>query len=948
MNRLSVTIILFIIIAALSAGYCIAQSDEDGPTKAEDIETETNSNSSDIDDDGLTDAEELEIGTDPENPDTDGDGLKDGAEVIGSLGFKTDPLNNDTDHDGLEDLREIWWACDPTDAYTNDIGEPDGKQVNEKSSYPYADIGSKDTDGDGLPYGAEVYEIGTDPKSRSTDGDRYSDGMEYFHHQNGVDLPGYVDRDPFIPSTPDIGISVDPNVKLDLAQEVTVGSKNIRSGEQSTSTESSTGISTSLGVSTEISSQVDVGYPPWKSSVSTTAKATLSAAIEATATLSTSEESRYATLSEWERAEYIDLSGSKLRTTVKIKNIGNDMLTSQIDELLLNVYLGSDNVPFYTWQLSEHTTKINNLKPGDEASFVIEIPIDFNQYSRFDSGEALTIAVNHYSFGEDQQWLENAKSKCAIIDVDYGGGKYNRHYIAISSENNITLYDAYNTFGDMVLSHDDKYIQSIDDREIITGYPPYKWWSINFQNREQKDIPANFTTTVLHPGDHLLLEYEVDTDGDHLSDKTEMLLGTDKNVIDTDKDGLPDGYEVLDYHTDPRLFDTDGDGNADGTNMGVVFGGAKNDNGYSVQETSDGGYIIAGSTESYGAGEEDVWLIKTNSSGHEMWNKTFGGTEYDYGYAVRETTDGGYVVTGSKWSYDEGGAWLIKTDPAGNEMWNKIFGRKYCEGRGYAVQETSDGGYVITGSTKLNNTEFIVNVWLIKTDSYGNEMWNKTFGGAWNIELHDIGYSVQETRDGGYIIAGETGSYGAGISRDGYGNRNVWLIKTNSSGYEMWNKTFGGTSGDRGFSVQETSDGGYVIAGETGSYGAGGIDVWLIKTNSSGHEMWNKTFGGTEYDYGYAVRETTDGGYVVTGYTNSYGAGGIDVWLIKTNSSGYEMWNKTFGGTGDEEGRCVQVTNDGRYVIAGSSSKGAGGTDVLLIKTDPLLMEYMHDLANIG
>jgi len=221
MNRWLIAVNLFIVILALGTGCSAAQSDddqdEDGLNNTYEEELGTNSSKSDTDGDGLNDSVEvtglLGFKTDPLKKDTDGDGLNDGVEVKGLLGFITDPLKKDTDDDGLDDRREIWWACDPTDPYTNDIGVEDGKQVDERLTYPYADIGKKDSDGDGLPYGAEAVEIHTDPKSYSTDGDRYSDGMEYFGHQGGVDLPGYVDRNPFMPSTPDIAISVDPKVK---------------------------------------------------------------------------------------------------------------------------------------------------------------------------------------------------------------------------------------------------------------------------------------------------------------------------------------------------------------------------------------------------------------------------------------------------------------------------------------------------------------------------------------------------------------------------------------------------------------------------------------------------------------------------------------------------------------------------------------------------------------
>ncbi len=352
-----------------------------------------------------------------------------------------------------------------------------------------------------------------------------------------------------------------------------------------------------------------------------------------------------------------------------------------------------------------------------------------------------------------------------------------------------------------------------------------------------------------------------------------------------------------------------------------TFSGAGYDYGFSIKQTTDTGYIILGQTNSFGAGNYDVFLIKADAHGDTLWTKTFGGTDYEYGHSVNQTSDGGYIIVGTTSSFGSGfkNVLLIKIDTNGDTLWTKAFGGSDYD-FGYGVQQTTDGGYIVAGNTGSFSAGD-GNVYLFKTDASGTLLWTKTFGGT-NL---DVAYSVQQTTDGGYIVTGTTTSFGAG-------DYDFYLIKTDAYGDTLWAKTFGGTGIDQGRFVQQTTDGGYIIVGATWSFGAGNSDIYLIKTDANGDTLWTKTFGGTDYDYGYSAHQTTDGGYIITG-TESLGAN-TEVCLIKTDGNGDTLWVKTFGGIIGDLGNSVNQTGDGGYIIAGTTF--TFGPDIYIIKADSL------------
>ncbi len=369
-----------------------------------------------------------------------------------------------------------------------------------------------------------------------------------------------------------------------------------------------------------------------------------------------------------------------------------------------------------------------------------------------------------------------------------------------------------------------------------------------------------------------------------------------------------------------------------------TYGGTGDDSGNFGQPTADGGYIFVGQTKSFGAGDWDVYLVKTDASGDTLWTRTYGGIDSDIGTSVHQTTDTGYIVAGFTRSFGAGGddVYLIRTDPLGNTLWTRTYGDTGNDGV-ICVQQTTDGGYVGTGWTTSYGAGGY-DVYLIKMDASGDTLWTRTYGGSQD----DYSYSVQQTADGGYVIGGQSESFGLG-------DDDMYILKTNASGDTLWTRTL--SLGEWAYSVQQTTDGGYIVAGWTDYFLPDSSDIYLVKTDAFGDTLWTRTYGAQGSDGATFVRQTRDGGYILTGWTTSYGAGVYDIYLVKTNAAGDSLWARTYGGAGYDTGVSIHQRSDGSYILGGwTTSFGAGNYDFYLLRLagEPLVLDIIPDSAAVA
>jgi len=351
-----------------------------------------------------------------------------------------------------------------------------------------------------------------------------------------------------------------------------------------------------------------------------------------------------------------------------------------------------------------------------------------------------------------------------------------------------------------------------------------------------------------------------------------------------------------------------------------MYGRSGPDRAYAIQPAVDGGYIIVGTTFTPNPiCNYDVYLLKIDDQGDTAWTKVLGGTYNDAGYAIQQTSDSGYIITGyTTVDISNENVYLVKTDVDGDTIWTRNYGGPE-EDRGFSVQETSDGGYIIVGHMNVNYRE---DIYVIKTDMYGDTIWTREYGD----QYENYGQSVLQMSDDGYSILGYT-DVAFGCQEFA-----IWFLRTDSIGDTLWTRIYDPYYYDeRGYDMQQTADGGYVITG-CASVSGHLWDVLILKIDANGDTLWKRILGGSDYEFGYSVQETYEGGYVVTG-SRRPSPGYYDLYMCKFDGLGNTIWIKTLGGTNDDESQAVIQTPDLGYLIVGyTESFGASNADVYIVR----------------
>ncbi len=415
------------------------------------------------------------------------------------------------------------------------------------------------------------------------------------------------------------------------------------------------------------------------------------------------------------------------------------------------------------------------------------------------------------------------------------------------------------------------------------------------------------------------------------------------------------------------------------------YGGTKSDALQSIKATADGGYIMAGTTYSSdgdvtfihgGSNDTDIWVVKVDNNGTIEWQKSYGGTQMDFSSDIELTPDGGYIIAGRTYSTNGDStaangldAWILKIAADGTLQWQKTYGGNGADAA-FHIQPTADGGYVFSGFAGgsggiVTNFHGMRDGWIVKITADGTLQWQKTLGGT----NEDYAYKILPVSDG-YVIGCDTYSYNGDVTAN-HGFIDMWVVKLDTSGAMVWNKCYGSNQREELNDIIATPDGGFILAGNasgnggdvTGYHSPGtgnfGIkdDYWIVKTDGAGMIQWQKCYGGSDNDVATKIANTPEGGYIITGYSDSNSGDNdsfftfnhLDYWVVKINNAGTIQWQETYGGSLDDSATDLLVTADGGYMLGGFVSStdqlvtnNHGGNDYFIVKLQP------DTLANSG
>lgn len=385
-----------------------------------------------------------------------------------------------------------------------------------------------------------------------------------------------------------------------------------------------------------------------------------------------------------------------------------------------------------------------------------------------------------------------------------------------------------------------------------------------------------------------------------------------------------------------------------------TFGGSNEDNALSVVETTDGGYAVAGYTLSADgditdktATDSDYWVLKLTKEGEIVWSKTYGGTGDERAERIINTSDGGYAVVGYSRSSDEDVTlnaglqdyWIVKISSAGDIQWEKSFGFPGID-RAFSIVQTKDGGYFVTGFLDVtasngdgndnkgrnNSKHGVGEFWGIKLDASGNKIWRRYFGGTNN----DRSYDAVQTEDNGFLMIGSSESIDFDVTNS-KGSYDFWAVKVDAEGTKVWQKSYGGSEIDVGYAIASSGDGKYVIVGDSRSNDGdisnakGNADLWMIQIDDNGEILWKKSLGGTQFDTGRGIYKGQNNGFIITGNSRSNdqdvneNKGQSDIWNIQIDNTGKVQWKSTIGGSQAEFGEGCIETSDKKLIVVGSS-----------------------------